>query len=237
MRRNVGVLGTEARPRSVLKAAAVALAGGLAVCACSSTQLGAAAVTSSSRITISTLTSQVANLNSAYAADRKKKIQPQRPVAQETQQVLTWLILFQVYDRMASQHHISVTPHQIQVAREQYAAQAKQSNVSLEQYWSAGGALPPALLPEIERAGAIQTALIDQLNGGTAPKTSAEQQAVDKALSHQQCLAAKSLAINVNPQYGEYDYSGFSVVAAPSTLAADPTPSPSASSIRRTPPC
>ena len=236
MRTNV-VLRRSMRPRAALKAAALALAGGLAVGACGTTQLGAAAVTSSSRITVSTLTSRVSDLNSAYAADKKKKIQPQRPVAQESQQVLTWLILFQVYDQMARQHNISVTPHQIQAARDQYAAQAKQSNVTLEQYWSAGGALPPSLLPELERAGAIQTALVTQLNGGTLPTTSAQQQAVSKQLSHQQCLAAKSLGINVNPQYGVYDYTGFSVVVVPSTLAADPTPSPKPSSVRRTPPC
>jgi hypothetical protein len=236
MRTNV-VLRRSMRPRAVLKAAALALAGGLAVGACSSTQLGAAAIAGNTRITVSTLTAQVSNLNSAYAADKKKRIQPQRPVAQETQQVLTWLILFQVYDEIARQHHISVTQHQIQTARDQFAAQAKQSNVSLDQYWSAGGALPPSLLPELEQASAIQATLASQLNGGTPPATTAEQQAVAKQLSHQQCLAAKSLSINVNPQYGVYDYSGFSVVAVPSTLAADPTPSPNPTSLRRTPPC
>jgi hypothetical protein len=236
MRTNV-VLRRLVRPRAVLKAAALALAGGLSVGACASTQLGAAAVTSSERITVSTLTRQVANLNSAYAADRKKKIQPQRPVAQENQQVLTWLLLFQVYDEMARQHGISVTQQQIQSTKSQYESQAKQSNVTLEQYWSAGGALPPSLLPDIERAGAIQTALVTRLNGGTPPTTSAQEQAVSKQLSHQECLAAKDLGINVNPQYGVYDYNGFSVVAVPSTLAADPTPSPKPSSVRRTPPC
>jgi hypothetical protein len=236
MRTNV-VLRRTMRPRTVLKAAALALAGGLAVSACASTQLGAAAVTSSQRITVSTLTRQVANLNTAYAADREKKIQPQRPVAQETQQVLTWLLLFQVYDEMASQHGISVTPEQIQAAKTQYESQAKQSNVTLAQYWSAGGALPPSLLPDIERAGAIQTALVYRFNGGKAPATTAQQQAVQKQLNHQQCLAARNLDIKVNPQYGVYDYSGFSVALVPSTLAADPTPAPKPSAVRQTPPC
>lgn len=236
MRTNV-VLRRSMRPRAALQATALALAGGLAIGACSTTQLGAAAITGNTRITVSKLTSQVSNLNNAYAADKQKRIQPQRPVAQETQQVLTWLILFQVYDEMARQHHISVTQHQIQTARDQYEAQAKQGNVTLEEYWSAGGALPPSLLPDLEQAGAIQTALVTQLNGGTPPSTAAEQQAVAKQLSHQQCLAAKSLGINVNPQYGVFDYSGFSVVAVPSTLAADPTPAPKPTALRRTPPC
>jgi hypothetical protein len=229
--------GTSMKPRSAVATAAVALAGALAVCGCASTQLGAAAVTSSSRITVSTLTAKVANLNSAYAADKKKGISPQRPVGQATQQVLTWLILFQVYDQMAKQHGISVTQSDIQAAQRQYTAQAKQSNVTVQQYWSAGGALPPSLLPELDRAGAIQTVLAAQFNGGTTPTTSAEQAAVEKQLSKQQCLAAKSLDIHVNPQYGVYDYSGFSVAAVPSVLAADPTPAAAPTALRTSPTC
>jgi hypothetical protein len=225
------------KPRSAIKAAAVALVAGLAACACSSTQLGAAAVTSRERITVSSLTSQVAKLNSAYAVDKKKGLKPQRPVGQETQQVLTWLILFQVYDEIAAQHHISVSQSDLQAALGQFQAQAKQSNVTLDEFYSAGGALPPSLLPDLERAGAIQTALLTELNGGTAPTSASQQQAVQQKLPRQECLAAKNLDINVNPQYGVYDYSGFSVVASPSTLAADPTPSPSASAVRRNPPC
>jgi hypothetical protein len=37
-----------------------------------------------------------------------------------------------------------------------------------------------------------------------------------------QCLAAKSMNIRVNPQYGAFDYRQFAVVAALSTLAAAP---------------
>jgi len=246
MRTNVGVLctpgrwGTSMKPRRAVKAASVALAalaGAQMLGACASTQLAAAAVTSRNRITISNLTAQVANLNTAYTADKKKKIQPQRPVGQETQQVLSWLLLFQVYDQMASQHNISVSHSELQAAQTQYQSQAEQSHVSLVQYWSAGGALPPSLLPELYRAGAIETALATKLNGGTRPTSTAEQQAVQLKLTRQQCLAAKSLNINVNPQYGVYNYNGFSVVMAPSTLAADPTPSPAPSALRRTPPC
>lgn len=229
--------GTSVKRRPAVATAAVALAGALAVCGCASTQLGAAAVTSSSRITVSTLTAKVANLHSAYAADKKKGISPQRPAAQATQQVLTWLILFQVYDQMAKQHSINVTQSDIQAAQRQYATQAKQSNVTVQQYWSAGGALPPSLLSELDRAGAIQTALAVQLNGGTTPTTSAEQQTVEKQLSKQQCLAAKSLDIHVNPQYGVYDYSGFAVTMIPSALAADPTPSAAPTSLRTSPTC
>jgi len=219
---------------------AVAAAGaavGLAVSACGTTQLGAAAIAGSSRISATTLNSQVANLNSAYTADKAKGISPQRSTSQEPQQVLTWLLLFQVYNRMASQHGISVTAADSEHALSQYAAEAQASNVSLQQYWSAGAALPPDLLPQLGQAAAIQMMMILQLNGGKAPTTSAQESAVDSALSHQQCLAAKSLSISVNPQYGEYNYDNFSVVPAPSTLAAEPSPSPSASGVVTTPPC
>lgn len=228
---------TARKARTAVKAVAVALAGGLAVTACSTTQLGAAAITGNSRISASNLTSEVANLDAAYTADAAKGIKPQRPVGQKTQQVLGWLILFRVYDEMAAQHHISVTQEQAQASLNMYEAQAKQSNVTLQQFWSAGAALPPDLLPELGQAGAIQLAMIMRLDGGKAPTTSAQESAVDAKLGHQQCLAAKSLGITVNPQYGEYDYAGFTVVPAPSALAADPTPSPAPSGVKLTPPC
>jgi peptidyl-prolyl cis-trans isomerase SurA len=225
------------KARTGVKAAAVALVAGLAVTACSTAQLGAAAITGNSRISASNLTSQVTNLDAAYTADKAKGISPQRPVAQKTQQVLGWLILFRVYNEMAAQHHISVTPAQDDAARTMYTKQAQQSSVTLQQYWSAGAALPPDLLPELIQAGAIETAMTKKLNGGTAPTTSKQDSAVQASLSRQLCLAAKGLGINVNPQYGEYDYAGLSVVPAPSTLAADPTPSPAPSGVKLTPPC
>ena len=231
MRRNVVV------PRTSMKVAAVALAGGLAVCACSTTQLGAAATTASSRISASTLTAQVANLKAAYATDKAKHVSPQRPVSQETQQVLSWLILFRLYDEMAAQHHIGVTRKQIQQAQALYTSQAMQSGVNLDVYWSAGAALPPDLLPDLYRAGAIQTRLTTRLNGGKPVTSTAEHAAIQPEFSRQQCLAAKNLDITVNPQYGEYNYNGYAVVPAPSTLAADPRPSQSASAVRRAPAC
>ena len=54
---------------------------------------------------------------------------------------------------------------------------------------------------------------------------------METRLAHAQCLAAKNLNIKVNPQYGEFDYTSFSVVPAPSKLAAaqvTPSPTPTA---------
>jgi hypothetical protein len=231
MRRNIVVL------RTSMKAAAAVLAGGLAVSACGTVQMGAAAITGSSRISSSTLTSQVANLNAAYHTDQAKGVRPQRPRGQETQQVLTWLILFQVYDQMAAQHAVSVTSAQSQQALQVYAAQASQSHVTLDEYFSAGAALPPDLLADFGQAAAIQNVLVSRITGGKSPTTSAGQAAVSSQLGHFQCQAAKSLGIKVNPQYGEFNYNGYTVVPAPPTLAADPVPSPSPSPALLTPPC
>src|SRR5215469_18814003 len=97
------------RKAAALTAAAAAC---VAVSACSTTQMGAAAITGNSRITTATLTNEVANLNAAYQTDRAKHITPQRPVGQEAQQVLTWLLTFRIYDQLAMQQHIYVTPAQ-----------------------------------------------------------------------------------------------------------------------------
>jgi hypothetical protein len=230
--------------RTSMQLAAAVLAGGLAVSACGSLQLGAAAVTGQGRITSSALTDQVANLNSAYLADKHKGVNPQRSRGQEPQQVLTWLLTFKIFDKLAQQHGINVSSTQVQKQLTALAAQAAQEKVSTGTYVSAAGAVPPDLVPQIGRYFAILTAFENRLDGGKQPSATAAQAALQNRVAHAQCLAAKSLSINVNPQYGEYDYSTFSVVpgqdklAAESSLSAKPSASASASAKPRlTPPC
>jgi hypothetical protein len=223
-------------PRTSMKLAAAVVAAGLAVSACSTTKMGAAALTGGGRISTAKLTGEVANLNSAYAADKAKGITPQRTTSQEAQQVLTWLIVFKIYGKMATQHGISVTDAQADQVRSAYEKAASQSGVDLDEYLSAGYALPPDLEPQFFQAAAIGTAVDGQLDGHKMPTTSAGQSALSFKFSHDACVAAKDLGITVNPQYGEFDYTGFQVVPAPPTLAADPTPSPS-TSVLLTPPC
>lgn len=220
----------------VKMAAAVAVAG-LAASACGSTQLGAAAITGNSRISSSELTSQVTNLNSAYAADKAKGIKPQRATSQATQQVLTWLITFRVYDQLATQHHIGVSPAQVEAQVSKLNTTAKSDKVTLSEYVSAGGALPPDLVNDLGRYFVISDSLVYRLDGGKTPSTSAAQLKVETALAHQQCLASKALGVNVNPQYGVWNYRTYTVVPAPPTLAADPTPSPTTSPILTKAPC
>jgi hypothetical protein len=227
--------------RTSMQLAAAVLAGGLAVAACgNSLTLGSAATTSQGRITTNTLTNQVANLDTAYKKIQHKGIKPQRPVTQMTQQVLTWLLTFKVYDKVADQHGIKVTSAQVQRQLAALAQQAAQQKVSTADYVSAAGAVPPDLLPQIGRYFAILTALEKSLDGGKSPSDQAGQQALQQQIAHQQCLAAKDLGIKVNPQYGAFDYATFQVVTVPSKLAAAAAPSASPTSSakpRFTPPC
>jgi hypothetical protein len=225
-----------------MQLAAAVLAGGLAVAACgNSLQLGAAATSAQGRITSATLTNEVANLKTAYQADKHKGISPQRPVAQAPQQVLTWMLTFQVFDKLAQLHGITVSPAQIQHQLAGLQAQAAQQKVSTEMYVSAAGAVPPNLLPQIGRYFAILQAFENRIDGGKQPTAQAGQQALQARVTHAQCLAAKNIGIQVNPQYGAYDYGTFAVVPVPSKLAAaqsGASPAPSASAKPRlTPPC
>jgi len=233
VRRNIVVRRTAMK----LAVAVIAAGLGLAVSACGTVKLGAAAITGSNRITSATLTDEVGNLNAAYKADTAKGIKPQRPVGQETQQVLSWLVLFPVYDKLAEQHGIKVTQADIERAHNTYANQASASHLTLAEYLSAGAALPPNLVEEFSRAAAIASALQTQIDGGTTPSTAAGQAAVSAKFSRYQCIAAKDLGVKVNPQFGQFDYSGFVVVPAPPTLAAAPSPKASPSPVQTTPPC
>jgi hypothetical protein len=229
--------------RTSMQLAAAVLAGGLAVAGCgNSLQLGAAATTSQGRITSVSLTNQVANLTTAYAADKKKGITPQLGTSQVPQQVLTWLLTFRIVDRLAQQHQIAVTPANVQTQLSALASTAAQNKVDTKTYVSAAGGVPPDLLPQIGRYFAILQKFESRLDGGKAPTAQAGQAALQTRVDHAQCLAAKNLGIHVNPQYGAFDYSTFAVVATPSKLSTTggPSASPSGSASakpRLTPNC
>jgi len=223
--------------RTAVKLTAAVVVAGAAVSACGTVQMGAAAITGNSRISNSTLTAQVANLTAAYAADEKKHIKPQRPASEAAQQVLSWLVLFKVYDHLAAQHNIHVTQTDIQREIYRLSNQAKQNNSTLAEYVSAAGAIPPDLTQELARYIAIQSALALQINGGAPPTTAAQQATVQAGVGHAQCVAAKNLGISINPQFGQYDYGTYQVVLKPPTLAAAPGPTPKASPVVTSPHC
>jgi hypothetical protein len=226
--------------RTPMKLAAVMLAAGITVAACGTVKMGAAAITTSQRISTTALSTQVANLNAAYQA-HKKQVQLQYPVSEMPQQVLSWLVRFQVGDQLAAQHGITVSTTEAQEALAAIAASIKQngSSETLTEAAVANG-LPPDMLDELGRYQAIETKLLNRLDGGQEPTSTAGQQALQTEYNKTQCRAAKSLNIQINPQFGAFDYSSNSVVLAPSGLSKEavPAPSPSASSKPvLTPPC
>ena len=95
--------------RTPITLTATALAGVLMLSACGSVKLGAAAVSNNQRISSATVTDEVNNLNQAYQAD-KAKIQLQFAAAQMPQEVLSWLLRFQVREQMANRYGIHGDP-------------------------------------------------------------------------------------------------------------------------------
>ena len=200
--------------------AAVAAAGAMAVAGCGQTRLGAAALYDSQRISSAQLTAQVSNLNAGYQAN-KSKLQIQYTTADMPRQVLSWLLRFAITERVAARTGITVTPAQAQAQLTKEKDRATQAGDTLRQVAVLNG-LPPDLRPRLGRWIAIQLKLRAKLDHGVPPRTTAGQQALLLKVNHVQCLAAKSMHIRVNPQYGAYDYRNLLVVQVPNKLAAAP---------------
>jgi hypothetical protein len=224
--------------RTSITVTAAVLAALATLAACGPVQMGSAAIAGDQPIPAATLTNEVAHLQTAYQAS-KGSIQLQFPVSQAPQQVLGWLMRFRIREqmlvrfnigeRMAGRKGITVTRADSQRALASIAAQARQSKVTLPQLAVANG-LPPDLLPDLGRYQAIEVDIVRKLDGGTLPASQSGLATLSREFDRQQCLAAKSLAIRVNPQFGRMDYSQLAVIPAPLTLSAPqggvPTPSP-----------
>lgn len=216
MRRKIG-----RRSALVPMSAAVAVAAGaLALTGCGQTQFGAAALYDNQQISTAKLAAQVSNLNAGYQAN-KSRLSIQYKQADMPRQVLSWMLRFATAERVAKRTGITITPAQAQAQLGAEKARAKQSGDTLAQVAVLNG-LPPDLLPELGRWIAIQVKLQRKLDHGVQPTTTAAQRALLKKVNHVHCLAAKSLHIQVNPQYGAFDYKQLGVVPAPNNLAAPP---------------
>jgi hypothetical protein len=222
--------------RTWIKLAAAAGVCGLAVAACGTVHMGAAAIVGNQRVSSSSLNDEVSNLNAGYQQYRGK-IQLQYSVSQMPQQVLGWIVRFDVRNQMAQREGITVTSTEVAQALAAIEASIKQSGESapLPAVAVANG-LPPDMLTELGQYQAIETKLLDRLDGGKLPSASSAQTALEDKFNKSQCLAAKSLNIQINPQFGELNYSDYSVVAAPPTLSATQTPA-AAAKVTRNPPC
>jgi len=199
--------------------APVAVAAALAVAGCG-TQLGAAVLYGNQRTSSTKLADEVANLNAGYQRYRAK-VQISYTPADMPRAVLGWILRFATSDRVAAREGITVTPAQAQAQLAAEAARAHQSGDTLPEVAVLSG-LPPDMLPQVGRWFAIQAKLANLLDHGVPPKTSAAAAALNTQIARQECLAAKSLNIMVNPQYGAYDFATFTVVPAASTLSALP---------------
>jgi hypothetical protein len=198
--------------------------------------MGSAAITGGQRITVTTLSDQVTSLENAVQAGRGK-IQLQFPQAEAPQEVLSWLLRFQIRDELAVRNHVVVTAGESQRALALLARQTGRTGPAFVQLAVANG-LAPDMLPDLGRYEAIQNEEFIRLNGGTLPKTQARIQVLNAQFGHRECVAAKSLDIQVNPQFGQMDYGSLAVTPAKSPLSAPhvpvpaPTPKP-----QLTPPC
>ena len=195
---------------------------GLAVTACAPVEMGAAAIVGNQRITIATLDTEVTNLSQAARAyPGVVQLTP----TQMTQETLTWLVRFQINEEIARQAGITISTAQAQTGLAQLYAAAQSeaeseglTNVTLNLIMAANG-IPPDLYAELGRYQAIETQFIKNANGGTLPTSSPAQTAATTAFEHAQCVAAKSLKILINPQFGRMDYSQYLVVSAPVTVS------------------
>ena len=212
-------------PRTSVFVIAAAVAATCALSACGPVKLGSAAITGGQRLTVTTLSDQVTDLENAVQAGRGK-IQLQFPQSQAPQQVLGWLLRFRIRDELAARNHVVVTAGESQRALAGLARQTGRTGPAFVQLAVANG-LAPDMLPELGRYEAIQNDMFIRLNGGTLPRTQARVQVLSAQFNRRECVAAKSLSIQVNPQYGQMDYGTYSVIPAPSTLSAPTTPSPS----------
>jgi hypothetical protein len=206
--------------------------------ACSPVKMGSAAIVGDQRITVSSLDTQVSNLQTAA---KPYGSQVQLTSSQMPAAVLGWLIRFAIQDEVTASAGISLTQQQVQAGVSSINSQA-QSAAASNGFSSAEAVLlsagiSPQMLPALGQYQAQEIAYAEKVNRGTLPSTTAEGNTVTAALTKAQCTAAKSLNIQVNPQFGRLDYSQYTVVPVADMLSRPAgAPSP-ASTTGLTPAC
>jgi SurA-like N-terminal domain len=213
------------RGRRVATLCAAGLGACAVLAACSPVQVGSAAIVGDQRITVASLDTQVSNLQTASKPFGGHAV----PTAQMPASVLSWLIRFNIMDQVAADNGISVTSAQSQQALSQLSAVATQQGASSTSELLIANGVPPQLFPQVGQFEAQENAYARKLNGGKELSTQAEANAFNTAFSKASCTAAKSLDIQVSPQFGRVDYlNQFQVVPAADTLSK-PVPAAAAS--------
>jgi hypothetical protein len=209
---------------------AVSLGACVVLAACSPVKMGAAAIVGNQRISVSSLDTQVTNFQ---AAAKPYTSQVQLTTTQVPAAVLSWLIRFAIQDQVAAKAGLAVSESQVQAGiasiNSQAQSAAAQNGLSSTQAVFLNAGLSPQMVPDLGRYQAQEIAYAEKVNGGKLPSTDAENTTVSAALTKAQCTAAKSLNIQVNPQFGRMDYSQYAVVPVSSTLSR-PAGSPSPAS-------
>jgi len=226
--------------RRLIAVSAAVLGVGLVATGCSAVKMGSAAIVGNQRITVATLDTEVTNLSETVQQYHNPG---SLSAVQQTQDPLTWLIRFQINEQLARTEGITVSTAQAQAALAEVYAEATSelesqgaSDVTPNYILSYIG-IPPNLAPEVGRYQAIETQFIEQVNGGKIPTSTAAQTATTAKLQQAQCVAAKTLQIQVNPQFGRLDYSQYAVVSVPATVARPQGPAKAASTSGLTPAC
>ena len=227
--------------RRLIKASAIVIGVGLAAAACSPVKMGAAAIVGNQRITIATLDTEVTNLSQAAA---KYPASVNLNASQRTQATLTWLIRYQITEELARQQGITVSAAQGQKALNQAVkgaiASAEQQGLTnaTQTLILAASGIPPNTSDELGRYEAISNQYLTMANGGTLPAAgSAAATAAGNKLNKAECQAAKALNIQVNPQFGELDYTQYQVVDGPATVTRAQGPVKAASPVATAPAC
>ena len=227
--------------RRLVTASAIVGAGLMvAGCAVQPLKLGAAAILGNQRISVATLNGEVTNLS--QSAKQYPGVVT-LTATEETQSTLTWLIRYQINEELARQAGITISPAQAQLAlRQAYdnatvsAEQEGLTNVTPNLILTASG-IPPNTANELGRYEAITNAYVKMANGGTTPASgSAAETAADNKFVKAECTAAKALNIQVNPQFGQLDYSQYQVVTSPSAVTRTQGPVKAAASSSATAP-
>lgn len=222
------------RGRRVAALGAVGLGACAVLAACSPVQMGAAAIVGNQRITVSSLDTQVSSLQ---AAAKPYGRAVQMTSAEQPAAVLSWLIRFSVMDQLAAANGISVTQAQSQAGLAELATTAQENGFGSTSELLIASGVAPQMFPQIGRWAAEQTAYGLKVNGGQRPTSSTQNNTINTAITKAQCTAAKSLNIQVSPQFGRLDYAQYAVVPAADTLSRPAgTPSP-ASTEGLTPAC
>lgn len=213
----------------VLRWTVLGITGTVAVAGCGSSapswwRPGSAALYGNTRVTSSQLASESANLSTGYETFKGKLgSQLSYKPADIPRQVLTWILRVATIDALGAREHIFVTAAQVQRTQLTYQRLLAQQRATLREFAVSLG-LPPDMLPQFSRLVAIQDRLEIRLDHGKPPaQGTAAYNKLTTTISHLQCVAAKGLNIQVNPQYGVFDFSKFLVVPLTGELPSGPS--------------